>query len=245
MKKFFIKFILGIIAVFILIQMFFLRIYFIPTSSMEPTYKINSVIVATLFDYGILNPYSPFSQTPLISSKADSGHILDSTARPERGDVIVFRNPLSPKTHLMKRVFAVGGDEVQFTCDGLYLKRPQDKEFIFDPYKEQFVGIYYDEGSSMIFSALEHEYQKGLKETPNDTDAPEMASSKSNLDTPDCQNAFIWKLEKDTFFMVGDNRNHSFDSRFLGAVPYKFLVGKVRWQPFWHNSEKRLDQILK
>ena len=55
-----------------------------------------------------------------------------------------------------------------------------------------------------------------------------MASSKSNLDTPDCQNAFIWKLEKDTFFMVGDNRNHSFDSRFFGAVPYKFLVGKVR-----------------
>ena len=95
---------------------------------MEPTYKIDSAIVATLFDYGILNPYSPFSQTPLISSKADSGHILDSTARPERGDVIVFRNPLSPKTHLMKRVFAVSGDEVQFTCDGLYLKRPQDKD---------------------------------------------------------------------------------------------------------------------
>ena len=59
-----------------------------------------------------------------------------------------------------------------------------------------------------------------------------MASSKSNLDTPDCQNAFIWKLEKDTFFMVGDNRNHSFDSRFFGAVSYKFLVGKVRWQLF-------------
>ena len=55
-----------------------------------------------------------------------------------------------------------------------------------------------------------------------------MASSKSNLDTPDCQNVFIWKLEKDTFFMVGDNRNHSFDSRFFGAIPYKFLVGKVK-----------------
>ena len=241
MKKFFIKFILGIIAVFILIQIFLLRIYFVPTSSMEPTYKINSVIVATLFDYGILNPYSPFSQTPLISSKADSGHISDSTARPERGDVIVFRNPLSPKTHLMKRVFAISGDEGQFTCDGLYLKRPQDKEFIFDPYKEQFVGIHYDEGSAMIFSALEHEYQKGLKETPNNTDAPEMASSKSNLDTPDCQNVFIWKLEKDTFFMVGDNRNHSFDSRFFGAVPYKFLVGKVRWQLFWHKLAKNLN----
>ena len=67
MKKFFIKFILGIIAVFILIQIFLLRIYFVPTSSMEPTYKINSVIVATLFDYGILNPHIALSRKRLLS----------------------------------------------------------------------------------------------------------------------------------------------------------------------------------
>ena len=228
MKIFFINFTLSIIVVFIVTQVFFLRIYFAPTSSMEPTYKIDSAIVATLFDYGILKPYSPFSQTPLISSKADSGHILDSTARPERGEVIIFRNPLSPKAHLMKRVFTVGGDEIRFACDGLYLKRPQDKEFIFDPYKEQFASIHYDEDSVIIFNTLEHEYQKELKETLNGADTSEIASSKSNFDTQVCQNAFIWKLEKDTFFMVGDNRNHSFDSRFFGAIPYKFLVGKVR-----------------
>ena len=75
-------------------------------------------------------------------------------------------------------------------------------------------------------------YQKGLEETLNNKDTSEMASPKSNLDTPDCQNVFIWKLEKDTFFMVGDNHNHSFDSRFFEAVPCKFLVGKVRWQLF-------------
>ena len=92
--------------------------------------------------------------------------------------------------------------------------------------------MHHNVDSARICSALEHEYQKGLKETPNDTDTPEMASSKSNLDTPDCQNAFIRKLEKDTFFMVDDNRIHSFNSRFFGAVPYKFLVGKVRWQLF-------------
>ncbi|WP_103643051.1 S26 family signal peptidase [Campylobacter concisus] len=74
--------------------------------------------------------------------------------------------------------------------------------------------------------------KKGLEETLNNKDTSEMASSKSNLDTPDCQNVFIWKLEKDTFFMVGDNRNHSFDSSFFGVIPYKFLVGKVKWQVF-------------
>ena len=45
--------------------------------------------------------------------------------------------------------------------------------------------------------------------------------------------------------MISDNCNHSFDSHFFGAVPYKFLVGKVRWQLFWHNLEKRLDQKIK
>ena len=49
---------------------------------------------------------------------------------------------------------------------------------------------------------------------------------------PICKNVFTWKVEKDTFFMVGDNRDDSFDSRYFGAVPYKYLIGKVRWQLF-------------
>lgn len=53
MKKIFIKFIIGFIVVFIVIQTFFLRIHSLPTSSMEPTYKIDSVIIAALFEYGI------------------------------------------------------------------------------------------------------------------------------------------------------------------------------------------------
>jgi len=74
---------------------------------MESTYKIDLIIGVTLFDYGILNPYRLFSQTPLISSKANSGHLLNFEIRPKRGDVVVFRNPLSPKTQFMKRVLAI------------------------------------------------------------------------------------------------------------------------------------------
>ena len=128
----------------------------------------------------------------------------------------------------------------KITYYDLCLKRPQGKEFIFDPHKEQFADIHYDEDNAAIFNILEHEYQKGSKEILNNTDASEMASFKSNLDTLSCQNVSIWKLEKDTFFMVGDNRNHSFDSRFFGIIPYKFLVGKVRWQLFQHKLAKNL-----
>ena len=170
MKMFYTKITLAVVAALSVIHLFIFRIYFIPTMSMESTYKIDSIIGATLFDYGILNPYLPFSQTPLVSSRASSGHLLDFENRPKRGDVVVFRNPLSPKTQFMKRIFAIGDDEVTYSCNGLYLKRPQDDEFIFDPYKEQFTGIQYDENSTTFISYL---YQQELKVDLN----------KPNLDT--------------------------------------------------------------
>ena len=77
MKMFYIKIILAVVAVISVIHLFIFRIYFVPTISMESTYKIDSIIGVTLFDYGTLNPYGPLSQTPLISSKASSGHLLD------------------------------------------------------------------------------------------------------------------------------------------------------------------------
>ena len=89
----------------------------------------------------------------------------------------------------MKRVFAIGDDEVMYSCNGLYLKRPQDDEFIPDPYKEQFTGIQYDENSTTFINYL---YQQELK----------VDSNKPNLDTQDCQYIFTWKLKKDTFLWL-------------------------------------------
>ena len=82
--------------------------------------------------------------------------------------------------------------------------------------KNKFAGIQYDKNSTTFINYL---YQQELK----------VDSNKPNLDTQDCQYIFTWKLKKDTFFMIAENRDHSFDSRYFGAVPYKFLVGKVRW----------------
>jgi hypothetical protein len=59
------------------------------------------------------------------------------------------------------------------SCNGLYLKQPQDDEFIFDPYKEQFTGIQCDKNSTAFINYL---YQQGLK----------VGLNKPNLDTQDC-----------------------------------------------------------
>ena len=203
------------------------RIFFIPSQSMEDTYKTHSAVVATLFDYGISNPYIPFVEMPLIPSDVNEGHLIDWGSRPGRGDVVIFRNPLAPSIYYVKRVFAVEGDEVEFSCSGIYLKRPEIK------YGETNTTMY-------NINKFKHDMEVfRLSKEGNHTDRNITANKSGKWETDNtesemksCQNVFNWKIEKDTFFMVGDNRDDSFDSRYFGPVPYKYLVGKVRWQLF-------------
>ena len=211
------------------------RIFFIPSQSMEDTYKTHSAVVATLFDYGISNPYIPFVEMPLIPSDVNEGHLIDWGNRPERGDVVIFRNPLSPSIYYVKRVFAVEGDEVEFSCSGIYLKRPENNKFVFDPYKKVYPGIKYGETNTTMYNInkFKHDMEAFKNREKNATaDKTSWETSNTYKEMKFCQNVFTWKIEKDTFFMVGDNRDDSFDSRYFGPVPYKYLVGKVRWQLF-------------
>ena len=217
------------------------RIFFVPTASMEDTYKAHSAIVATLFDYGISNPYFPFIEIPLIPVDFNDGHILDWGTRPQRGDVVIFRNPLAPSVYYVKRVFAVEGDEVEFSCKGIYLKRPEDNKFILDPYKKVYSGIKYGETNTTMYNInkFKHdreafELAKKAKAEANSTElkSDKWETAKTDEEMKSCEVILNWKVEKDTFFMVGDNRDGSFDSRYFGAVPYKYLIGKVRWQIF-------------
>ena len=81
----------------------------------------------------------------------------------------------------------------------------------------------------MMFNTIEHEHQKELEGTLNNADTSEIASSKSNLDTLDCQNAFMWKLKKIHFSWLAVTAITLLIVVFFGAIPYKFLVCKVRW----------------
>lgn len=218
------------------------RIFFIPSQSMEDTYKTHSAVVATLFDYGISNPYFPFLEVPLVPADVNEGHLIDWGSRPGRGDVVIFRNPLAPSVYYVKRVFAVEGDEVEFSCSGISLKRPEDNKFVLDPYKSVYPGIKYGETNTTMYNINKFKHDMEvfkLSKEGNHTDRNITANKSGKWETGNtesemksCQNVFNWKIEKDTFFMVGDNRDDSFDSRYFGPVPYKYLVGKVRWQLF-------------
>jgi signal peptidase I len=123
-----------------------------------------------------------------------------------RGDIIVFRFPLDPADHVVKRVIGIPGDHIRLRNGVVYLNgQPQQEPYVAsetsypDPFRDQFpAAIYTDPGvDTQWWLEMRRDVQKGeLLVPPN------------------------------SYFALGDNRNHSRDSRYWGFVPRENIVGR-------------------
>ena len=156
---------------------------------------------------------------------------------PTRGSLIVFNYPKIPEIYYVKRCVATGGDEVLFQDKHLYISfhegeqwtkenYPQEKlhviagkTWVLNPYMEEFQGIHYDENIN-LFSIMK------MYLSQNDLDMQPIVVDElpKNFNTE--FNAFYKKVPMGKFYMLGDNRDHSNDSRFWGSVPQEFIFGK-------------------
>lgn len=219
----------------IIIRSLLIQPFFIPSSSMENTLLIGDRLFVTKYSYGYSRHSFPFSLKLLPK------RILYS--EPDRGDVIVFKTPADNRTDYIKRLIGKPGDIVQFIKGDLYLNQTKvKKEFIrkdtvFCGQEKINVNIYREK----INKNSEYEIAYFINDSMTDTDT--------------------YKIPKDHYFFLGDNRDCSKDSRFLMSVGYvkkENLVGKARFLFFsndgnignfftfwkWHQSI-RFERILK
>ncbi len=182
----------------------------IPSGSMIPTLLVGDYLFVSKFSYGYSHFSLPFS-LPLFS-----GRILGSP--PKRGDVIVFKYPVDNRTDYIKRVIGLPGDHIQVVhgelkINGETVPRKQVDDF-----------VYHDESGSTLRVA---EYMEKL---PGGVTHPILRRPGTDDDPQNNTQEFV--VPPDHYFMMGDNRDNSADSRYLsgvGYVPAENLVGRAEF----------------
>jgi signal peptidase I len=213
-----------ILAVFVL-RSFLFEPFKIPSGSMIPTLLVGDLILVNKFTYGI--------RLPVLNTK-----ITDGTP-PQRGDVMVFRYPPKPSLDYIKRVVGVPGDEVAYLNKRLTING--------QPVSKQPVADYFDEDSMMYFKQFEEVLGGKKHRILNDDNRPAFIPGVENFPYRDnCRysvEGVVCKVPPGYYFMMGDNRDNSLDSRYWGFVPDKNIVGKAFF--IWMNfgSFKRIGSF--
>jgi signal peptidase I len=198
-----------VIAVVFVLRSFLFEPFKIPSGSMIPTLLVGDLILVNKFHYGV--------RLPVINTKVFSNN------EPQRGDVMVFRYPPQPSLDYIKRVVGVPGDEVaylnkQLTINGQPVPKVAQPDF-FD-------------ADSMRYGKQFQETQSGKTYgTLNDNDRPAFVPGAGDFAFKDqCRytvEGVVCKVPEGHYFMMGDNRDNSLDSRYWGFVPETNIVGKA------------------
>ncbi len=203
-----IKTVAGVALIFLVIRVLLFQPFTIPSASMVPNLLIGDYIVVSKYAYGYSRHSVPFSP-PLFK-----GRLFDQT--PHRGDIVVFKLPRDGHTDYIKRLIGLPGDRIQMKGGVVWLNgKPL-------PRQEMAPGT---ETSPFGYT---HAVQR-FKET-----MPEGKSYTTNDYGPDGEvdNTGVFVVPPKTYFMMGDNRDNSQDSRFpeeigVGYVPEENLVGRA------------------
>ncbi len=226
---------------FVLIMIFFVaQSFVIPSGSMKRSMLIGDFLFAKKFSYGIPIPELPWVGLKVLPDFNNNGHLIEGS-RPQREDVVIFYVPTDEKTHYVKRCVAVGEDEILYYDKHLLLHPHEGDKYIrehypkskilslmgklwvSDPYREKFPGIQYqpEYDANSFLLMLQRVDQIDMKPLYlEEFKIPTYTLNGAPV------NIFYKKVEPDHYYMIGDNRDNSNDSRFWGSVPYRLIIGQ-------------------
>ena len=225
----------GTIVIVLAIIFFIAQAFVIPSGSMKNTLLIGDMLFVKKFSYGIPTPRIPWLEVKVLPDFNGNGHLIEGP-RPKRGDIVVFRYPKNEAIHYVKRAVATAGDLVAI----------QDKHLLLHPVEgDEYVKANYPAESIVKYDDKLWVKDPYMKEHPGIHHDPEVVDN--GLNPSELFNMMPIIIPEDETFMMGDNRDHSNDSRFWGTVPYKFIVGTPWFVYFsWDdNKEIRWDRVLK
>lgn len=191
------------------IRSFLAEPFNIPSGSMIPTLLVGDLILVNKFTYGV--------RLPVLNTKIIEGN------KPVRGDVMVFRYPPQPNLDYIKRVIGVPGDEVAYlnkrlTINGQAVPTTNAPDF-------------FEEDTMRYFKQLEEQVDGKPHRLLNNPEVPAFIQGATNFAYRDnCRysvEGVVCKVPEGHYFMMGDNRDNSLDSRYWGFVPDANIVGKA------------------
>ena len=230
------KTLIGALIIAVIIRSLLFQPFYIPSSSMEPTLLVGDRIFVSKYTYGYSKHSFPFS--PNITNERFF------SKSPERGDLVVFKTPADNRTDYIKRLIGMPGDKIQFVNGEIFINNNKILRKKIENKKIIRCGNFFLETDTYI------------ETLPNGFKHLVVYKKKGTL-----QNSKIFTVPENHYFLLGDNRDCSKDSRYLDSVGYVNklnLVGQAKLiffsndtnisslVKFWNiNKSFRLERLFK
>lgn len=196
-----VEFVISLLPVFfvvLVVRSFIIEPFTIPSGSMIPTLQVHDFIAVEKYAYGL--------KLPVTNTK------IASVGEPKRGDVMVFRYPNDTNTHFIKRVIGLPGDHIKMHKGKLLINGNEVEQTVTHSRVE--AGVYYETLVENLEGRL-HTIQQVAPLNPF-TGQPDRHYFEGEWTVPDKE-----------YFVLGDNRDRSNDSRYWGMVPEKLVEGRA------------------
>jgi len=235
-----------VIGFVLVLRSFFYEPFQIPSGSMMPTLLVGDFILVEKFAYGI--------KLPVLRNT------VIETGKPQRGDSVVFKYPPQPNVDYIKRVIGLPGDTVLYRNKKLYIKQACVTGVSTCPIFEEVALDIVDQGDFFQGTyPLTEATEDLLGINHHILFNPAFAGRPEQYYRQDGTRQGEWVVPQGQYFVMGDNRDNSLDSRYWGFVPEENMVGKAvfiwtsfefandsdSWLPSWIPSTVRTERIGK